>query len=126
MKTINAETSTLNSRALDWAVATVKGFPIKYDPMGFKTGSQAGFWIWDEAKNGKMLLIGDNYSPSTNWAHGGAILESEGISLIKSDNWLAKATNGFEVVGETALVAAMRAYIASNHGEIIEVPEHLL
>ncbi|GAA5138566.1 phage protein NinX family protein [Thalassotalea piscium] len=126
MKTINVETRNLNSNAIDWAIATIKGFPIKYDPMGFKTGTQAGFWIWDEAINGKMLLIGENYSPSTSWTDGGVIIENEGISLIKFDGWIAKTVDGIEAVGETPLVAAMRAYIVTNLGESTEVPEYLL
>jgi hypothetical protein len=126
MKTKNVKTNTLNSKALDWAVATQKGLPIKHDPMGFKTGSQAGFWVWEDVLYGKILLIGDNYSPSTDWAEGGAIIESEGISLIKHDKWIAKTPNGVEVEGKTALIAAIRAFVVTNLGEEIEVPEQLL
>lgn len=126
MKTKIVESVNLNSNALDWAVATIKGFPIKHDPMGFEIGSQAGFWIWDETKNGKMLLIGSNYSPSTNWADGGLIIESEGLSLIKSDKWISRTIDGSEVIGETALIAAMKAYVISNLGMQLEVPESLV
>ena len=48
MKTIKTKTSTLNSLALDWAVATLQGFTVKHNPMGFSSGPQSGFWIWED------------------------------------------------------------------------------
>jgi hypothetical protein len=78
------------------------------------------------------LLSG--FHPSTNWAHGGPIIEREKISVWISDSgdkgeWAA--TNGDVVYeeevtgpkgkGPTALIAAMRAYVASKFGN--EVPE---
>ena len=50
--------SEANQLQVDWMVATAQGLPIKHDPMGFKSGSEAGFWIWDESKNGIQTKIG--------------------------------------------------------------------
>jgi hypothetical protein len=126
MKTIKTKTSTLNSLALDWAVATLQGFTVKLNPMGFSSGSQSGFWIWEDKANGKMLLIGDNYSPSTNWNDGGDILDIEGISVnFEAGIWTARTVNDIEADGKTLLVAAMRSYVTDKLGEYIELPELL-
>ncbi len=126
MKTIKTKTSTLNSLALDWAVATLQGFTVKLNPMGFSSGSQSGFWIWEDKANGKMLLIGDNYSPSTNWNDGGDILDTEGISVnFKAGSWTARTVNDIEANGKTLLIAGMRSYVTDKLGEYIELPELL-
>jgi hypothetical protein len=70
----------LSGAQLDWAVAKCECLPIVYDPMGFKSGSEAGYWIWDET-TGKMTKIGRGYNPSTDWSQAGPILEREGIDL---------------------------------------------
>lgn len=133
MKTSNTNITDLTTEALDWAMATYLKLPIKLDPMGFKVGSQARFWIWDDAFDGKMLLIGGNYSPSTNWLEGGKIIDTEGISFNASlklngegFNWSAITTCGITSEGETALIASIKAYLISKLGKTIAVPVILL
>lgn len=65
---------------------------------------------------------GDEFRPSSRWAHGGPIIERERISLFgdAGGRWLAERFST-KVWGETLLVAAMRCYVASKFGE--EVPE---
>lgn len=69
------------------------------------------------------------YSPSTNWAHGGPIIEREHFQLTPSnDQWqcsviiprsgLFWATTGW---GQTPLIAAMRCYVKSRHGGYIDL-----
>lgn len=79
------------------------------------------------------------FSPSTNWAHGGPIIEREQMDFRHycGNLWIAgfdtePETNSwgmatglkmdFEMEGPTPLVAAMRAYVASKFGD--EVPDH--
>ncbi len=71
------------------------------------------------------------YSPSTDWAFGGPIIERERIALNpKFVNWQAIAVGAMvpmqlplEAVGPTALVAAMRVYVVSKFG--VKVGEEL-
>ena len=74
---------------------------------------------------------------STDWAQGGPIIERECIELsfLGFDEidealpiWHAcKYLRGVlkEEQGPTALIAAMRCYVASKLGEIVEVPREL-
>jgi hypothetical protein len=67
------------------------------------------------------------FRPSTSWAHGGPLIESEGIATYRNyirdgsgrfDGWIAAVGSPANVsTGETLLVAAMRAYVASKFGD---------
>ncbi|NBS70412.1 DUF2591 domain-containing protein [bacterium] len=71
------------------------------------------------------------FSPSTNWAQGGPIIEREGIYInclrqpdyYRSAVWEAwpYASTKFIQQGPTPLVAAMRCYVASKLGEEIDI-----
>lgn len=76
-----------------------------------------------------------SYSPSTNWAIAGPIIERERINLLKFDDatrpWCAIIYNADEHwidtswfdcdwKGSTPLVAAMRAYVAQKFGEEVD------
>lgn len=125
--------SLLTGAALDWAVATCEGRNIKFDPMGFKNGSEAGYWIWEEKANNHIdtaQLIGRNYSPSTNWTQGGPLIERENVSLASpspvSDHWTAMTNmSTHKQHGETALIAAMRCFVATKMGNEIKLPDLL-
>lgn len=84
------------------------------------------------------------YSPSTYWAQGGPLIEQEKITLrnyppfnsaIESlpERWLGELDHNIggltycmEVYGPTALIAALRCYVAAKHGgEDIDIPEGL-
>ena len=106
----------LTGAALDWAVAEAEGF-FKNDMASITDGKVDVFYF-------------DEYSPSTNWALGGAIIEQEGISLDYDGlgTWVATIiTNGsvFEELGTTPLIAAMRCYVASCLGDDVELPDEL-
>jgi hypothetical protein len=79
-----------------------------------------------------LLWVGKDsnidYEPSTNWAQGGQIIERERITVEYSadpDTWCACIMADQEVYGPTALIAAMRCYVASEMGEEVEVPDEL-
>lgn len=94
-------TNELKKLALDWAVAKCEGV-INGDDLDI------GF------------ILERGYTPSTNWAQGGPIIEREGIALIP--NWTAERP-GFSADGDTPLIAAMRCYVASKLGDEVELPE---
>lgn len=135
------KTQDLTGPALDWAVAKCEGLPLKLDPMGFRkdapTSMQAGWWVWDG--EGQNQVIGhrktrrgeeNGYSPSTDWAQGGPIIEREGIRIHRSvtGQWWAgsEAEPQRPIEGPTPLIAAMRCFVASKLGDTIDIPEELV
>jgi hypothetical protein len=90
--------SELKGTALDWAVS--------------KCLKQEEFWTTDEY--------------STSWHLAGPIIAQEinRIEEITDGLWQAEAWSIIQE-GPTALIAAMRCYVACNMGEAIELPEEL-
>jgi hypothetical protein len=111
------KTSELTGAALDWAVAKCEG-----------------------AINGDDLDIGfileGGYSPSTDWAQGGPIIEREGMGIWMYQwdeegepkmRWYAEDKYSNHIrTGPTPLIAAMRCYVASKLGYEVEIPELIL
>ena len=107
------KTQDLTGAALDWAVAKCEGaLPGSYDD-------------WKQTW--------PRYS--TNWAQGGPIIDRmvrEGLRLmgyksLPTDPTSCQAQIGNIVTGgQTPLIAAMRAYVASKLGDEVEVPDELL
>jgi hypothetical protein len=108
------KTSELTGAALDWAVAKCAGF----DPETLNT------------KTGVVYSLRYGvYTPSTNWAQGGPIIEREFIELTCTDEWKAFMrfhSSPCDEDGPTPLIAAMRCYVASKLGDDIDVPKELL
>ena len=112
------KTAELTGAALDWAVASIE-----------LTGH-------DEYTNVLMVTVGDDndwrYNPSTEWAQGGAIIESECITIEYAGVWIGrcwKHSDGDEQIqieGATPLIAAMRCYVASKLGDEVEMPDALM
>lgn len=76
------------------------------------------------------------YDPSSNWKHGGPIMDREFIDTAapdefdEDDRWFAAIyrdharhcrPRNCEMRGETRLIAAMRAFVALKFGEEIEL-----
>lgn len=85
----------------------------------------------------KRLITGDEfdigfireggYTPSTNWAQGGPIIEQQGIALYLYGDYQWNAhVGGRESVGPTALIAATRCYVVSELGDEVDVPDELI
>ena len=100
----------LQGAALDWAVAKCEGL------------------LHDDG------TVSDYWQPSELWGQGGPIIEREGINLEHNPSrchWIASTPapehrNGaVEITGPTPLIAAMRCYVASKLGDIIDIPEEL-
>jgi len=109
---MNIKTSELTGAALDWAVAKCEG-----------------------AINGDDLDIGfileGGYSPSTDWAQGGPLIEREGMTIaLDAFGWEARHYDGetepWTMTGDTPLIAAMRCYVASKLGDTVDIPEELV
>jgi len=97
------KTSELTGAALDWAVAKCEGYRLDLVPEG-------------------------EYTPSTDWAQGGPIIESMGMHISRTNKtdkepWAACITHWID--GTTPLVAAMRCFVAYRMGDEVDVPEEL-
>jgi len=107
------KTSELQGAALDWALARVEF--VGTIPLRIVSGVI-------------YTVEGDNWNPSTDWAIGGPIIEREGITVEYTgdpDTWCACIMADQEVYGPTALIAAMRCYVASVLGDTVDIPEDL-
>jgi hypothetical protein len=122
------KTAELSGLALDWAVAIITRPAV--DGLD---------------RTGLRLTSGGVYSPSTDWNQAGPIMDREGIGFRRngkrtfSDDAMRYEANvicnqddapicrvGFRGTGPTALVAAMRCFVASKLGDEVEVPDELL
>jgi hypothetical protein len=111
------KTSELTGAALDWAVAKCEGVLMR----------------WERSTHDEAPL---EYSPSTDWAQGGRIIEREKIGLkfwgCAWDARCAYENDDDDVVrqaegtGETPLIAAMRCYVASELGDEVEIPKEFV
>jgi hypothetical protein len=116
------KTNELTGAALDWAVCKASGT------------------VDIDIHAGMALTIrgdGDWWSPSSNWAQGGAIIERERLQLspgyahdehrwsaVRYDHLFDDDLDCF-MGGNTPLIAAMRCYVASKLGDEVEIPEEL-
>lgn len=136
---MQVKTSELKDKALDCAVAlALGGTNLRYDTV-------ATWWVTINGKD-RALSKGwaQSFCPSTNWAHGGEIIECEIDALRKrskaeesslenpNPNFKFKAeisgdiTGYFCGFGSSALIAAMRCFVASKLGETVDIPSALV
>lgn len=116
---VEMKTQDLSGAALDWSVARADGVEI----------SLAG--AHPHAVVGGRLV--GNYAPSTNWNQGGPLIEKYKLDIgapleNKSGPWNAATewAHPMGYKGDTPLVAACRAIVASSLGETVSVPRELL
>ena len=129
------KTSELTGAALDWAVAKCEGHSLPPFPGRGHTRGPKQCWI-------NVSPAGhETFSPSTDWAQGGTLIEREGIGFFcnrttatgarftpdAGADWRAFALNkhGVHYFGPTPLIAAMRCFCASRLGDEVEVPKEL-
>lgn len=117
------KTAEVTGHALDWSVAKCERRPYSV--------------ILDAAK-GALPLTAPIFSPSTDWAQGGPIIEREEIGTRRnapcSDGrqWeafgsiTAKGAGYRWGYGPTPLIAAMRCFVASRLGDEVDVPDELM
>ncbi len=107
------KTNELTGGALDWAVAL-----IEFPAPGYEDDDRLVYVLGDDEFH---------FTPSTNWAQGGPIIEREGINLTRISGalWDATIRGAWTEDGHTPLVAAMRCYVGSVIGNEVEVPDEL-
>ena len=104
MKTIKVAKAT--KLQLDWLVARIEGDELP------KSG-------------------GKGLDYSSDWAHGGPIIEREGLLVRPQpgngwDSWKHGADDPCYSIGPTPLIAVMRCYVTSKLGNTGEVPDELI
>lgn len=114
------KTATLEGALLDAAVAKAEGLPAHPGPGRFMVAAPINTrWAHE-------------FAFSTDWRDGGPIIERERIEIgFMGDEhgWQAALNPDAQadyvlvwVDGPTPLIAAMRAYVASKFGEVMELP----
>jgi hypothetical protein len=111
--------SELTGEALNWAVAMSEGFQSVYT-----NGSILPVFRKCEAVENTIRCY------STEWAHGGPIIEREEISCVCYGQWIASLPvdgtgEALGYYGPTPLIAAMRCYVASKMGDTVVLPKEL-
>lgn len=125
MSTRRIPTAELTGRALDWAVAQCEiALWRAYDDAvenDRPTPPRPSEFLCD-------YQFGPGFSPSTNWAQGGPIIERERIGTSPHEKDGPEAWRAWHMktmlTGPTALIAAMRCY-ASKLSAVVDVPEDL-
>lgn len=131
---MKVKTSELSDKALDFCVAGAEGWRHEAD-----ANRPQDRWLWRpygaNGANETAWLSERQYS--TDWAQGGPIIERERIGVCHYNeedgwevpNWAAWRTDiddRQQIMGESALIAAMRCYVRIKLGDEVEVPEDLL
>jgi len=144
------KTSELTGSALDWVVAKCEGFDTRnnmcvwYIPSEADSDDVMHFECMADDKNHALEQcqgaypscvvtsigrIDDEYTPSTDWAQAGPIIEREKIGLFFDracgNRWRASHITAHYQIAQTPLIAAMRCYAASKLGDTVEIPKEL-
>lgn len=111
------KTSELSGVALDWAVAQVSGEFVR---------------IVKGVVKRRFNFQGD-WTPSTDWSQCGPLIERFELEITRYNeaNWAVIKQwdydfNDYYPEGETILIAACRAIVASKLGDEVDVPEGLV
>lgn len=129
------KTNELTGAALNWAAGVAEGLQWQNDDpeVGLYHRRDHQYRNDRLVPNALDYYIMDDYnltlySPSTDWAQGGPIIEREMIDLqpvmrlhTKDVYW--RACGAF--MSPTPLIAAMRCFVASKMGDEIEIPKEL-
>ena len=124
MKVKKIKVATLTGALLDYWVVKALGYRLAAWKGGYRVfdsnGDVSGY-IGNVAPRPITLF---KMSPSTDWSQGGPIIDREEIELVHRngmDGLTLWAIKGNVIMrGETKLIAAMRAYVASKLGEEVD------
>ena len=119
MSMIEVKTAELIGPALDWAVAKGEGLQPEHG--------------WPELDIFMAARAGGFHRYSTDWAQGGPLIEKNDWALpyratarAHLGKYEACTPGGFPRNGGTPLIAACRAIVAANLGDVVSVPAELV
>lgn len=122
------KTSELTGAALDWAVAKCDGYERKIRFNAYKEWEDL---VRTQVRDDDYTI----YSPSTDWAQGGPIIERERISIIRLEDDSATDDNGDycgrisvygAVLGEYFDEDQLRSSYGEAWGEIVYIDYELV
>lgn len=143
---MKVKTAELTGHALDRMVMIALGYTYQKgmpeDTWAAQEVCKKGWWRGFGGGSWTCLTcLGDDH-PSTDWAHGGPIIEQKKIKVAPNLNgtWLGhkRHTTSHPLVahpvlagwtnkhGPTPLIAAMRCLVAGELGDEVDIPEELL
>lgn len=115
------KTKDLTGPALDWAVGVSLGQTMR---------NHRGLDIpaWFDSDNKLAYLPASAYSPSTNWCHGGPLVDQfkPHFNNQIAGGYVKALTYHAECRGETYLIAICRAVVLEKIGYDVEVPDELV
>ena len=123
------KTKTLSGTALDWLVAKCEG-KVEQGVYGTPELLQSGLHL-----HYCDVLLSHPYSPSTDWAEGGPIVQRERMEVMPCmdvlvEKWIAshclRQSKWSQECGPTPLIAVMRAFCCSKLGDEVDIPDELL
>ena len=123
---MTVKTNSLTGAALNWAVAECEG-KVAQGVYGSPELLESGLHL-----HYCDVLLSYPYSPSTDWAEGGPLIQRYEIDLKSVEEGVWQASNIFDdmewhrFVGYSPLEAAMRCLIAHKLGDEVEIPQELL
>jgi hypothetical protein len=124
------KTSDLQGAALDWAVAVAENLQFNEGRVVKVCRQEATTPAWIERENAPGSAPHyHRYSPSTNWSLMGPIIAGNLLCLAPDPmhGWAARSyMDAVAYYGPTPLIAAARAYVASQLGDEVPVPDELL
>lgn len=133
---MQVKTTTLNGFALNWAVATARGFTVHHNEI-LNSSVMPGFWVsgyYPGDLNSWVPL--NKIAASTDWAQGGSLMSEAQISrtIDHSGLWIAYWTDGYTEGDEgkkwmqcdrSELIAGLRCFVAREMGDVVNVPDEL-
>lgn len=141
---IELKTADLAGPALDWAVAhATKAWEWAHEWFPTMTLDPTFRGVSDNAPGGRISLVPRNpmrqdsqpFTPSTDWAQGGRLIETHAITLApysmglngRPHYWVAEPWGDcpLPIDGVTPLIAACRAIVAANLGDVVQIPVEL-
>lgn len=126
------QTKELTGVALDFSVAVAFGWRCERPQDGQFIDHDDHRWLAGYHRHAPSA----SFSPSTNWAHGGLLVDAFDINVGRARNvtWaegvfyaVARASDLVATeYGETKLIAICRAVVACRLGDEVEVPDELV
>ena len=122
------QVNDLTGAALDYAVAVADG---RDEIKGFAPSRPRDRGFIEVRFNPDRRAATARFDPSVNWEQGGPIIERERLYLQPGPVWYAMRSDVNQPMitrqsGPTPLIAAMRCYVASKLGDMVEVPDCLV
>ena len=123
------KTKSLTGAALEWAVAKCEG-KVEQGVYGTPELLASGLHL-----HYCDVLLSHPYSPSTDWAEGGPIVQRERMEVMPCmdvlvEKWIAthclRQSKWTQECGPTPLIAVMRAFCCSKLGDEVDIPDELL